>query len=205
MGFLADLALETAGAAVGGVIGGIGQSSANKANKKIAREQMQFQERMSNTAYQRAATDLESAGLNRILALGNPASTPGGASATMQSVTQQAANAVTKVPASAREAQMQRKQRDVMQSQIDQLVSQAGLNDENRQTQREQQRLIQANLVGQIYQNQINSARAGYDQQWTKLVQEYPALQIMERAGAGAGSAASSLLKIIPGGGLFSR
>jgi len=77
-------ALTGLGSVVGGWFGSKGQESANKANLQIAREQMAFQERMSGTAYQRAAKDLQAAGLNRVLALGNSASTPPGASATMQ-------------------------------------------------------------------------------------------------------------------------
>ncbi len=77
---------SVAGPIIGGLFGQQGARDSNAANLDVAREQMGFQERMSNTAHQREVTDLKAAGLNPILSANAGASSPAGASATMQNV-----------------------------------------------------------------------------------------------------------------------
>jgi hypothetical protein len=71
-------------ALIGAAAGAWGARQANKAAAGLSQKQMDFQERMSSTAYQRAAKDLEAAGLNRILAIGSPSSSPAGSQAPVQ-------------------------------------------------------------------------------------------------------------------------
>lgn len=143
--------------ATGSYLGGKKQAEVSRSS---AREQMAFQERMSNTSYQRAAADLEKAGLNRILALGSGASTPGGAgyespnlgAAAVAGASQgfSSAKVASEVPTAA-------KQRELLDAQVAQVSSSARQLDQQTALTNQQAKLA-------YEQTRSASAKATYDE-----------------------------------------
>lgn len=77
--------MGAAGAMAGGVLDWMGTNSTNATNVKLARENRQWEQMMSNTAYQRATADMKAAGLNPALMFshGSAADTPSPAAPTV--------------------------------------------------------------------------------------------------------------------------
>ena len=81
---LEQMGYNTLGAIMQGIYNHIENTAAMNFNSTEAMKDREWQEHMSNTAYQRAVEDMKKAGLNPILAFQNGgASTPGGSAATI--------------------------------------------------------------------------------------------------------------------------
>lgn len=112
------MALLSAAAIAGPILGGLFQ---NKSNANISAKQMAFQERMSNTSYQRAMTDMRAAGLNPMLAYSKGgATTPGGAGIPASNIASDLPAAVNATTA-----------RQLATAQVENVRSQTQLNNSN--------------------------------------------------------------------------
>jgi len=168
-GAAAGAAYGPLGAAVGGLLGGIfsglGQRKANKQNLQIAREQMSFQERMSNTAVQRRMEDFRKAGINPLLAARYDATTPAGALATMQNVGGAAITGIQQGTASALNVAQENTQREQAK-----LAAEQSLHEVQKRLETEERiPLVQADAA--IRELNIPEAKA-FAEYWRKLFED---------------------------------